>query len=161
MYATPKVTTSNRGALVTGRYTERMALAQRHWLQGVLKRVRDDVRALAPVDLGTFKKSVIYRTSRKGLVVDGNVYSTAPEGQVSVIEFGRRENRKMPPSGALLGWMQRHGWDPKKEFVLRRAIGRDGIPAVAPFSKAFEKNRALLATQQRYLASALITELNR
>ena len=60
-----------------------------------------------------------------------------------------------------MGWMQRHGWDPKKEFVLRRAIGRDGSPAVAPFERAFEKSRALLATQQRTLRSALITELNR
>ena len=161
MYATAKVTTTNKGSIVTGRYTEPMARAQRSGLQGGLKRVRDDVRALSPVDLGNFKKSVIYRTSRRGLLVDGNVYSTAPEGQQSVIEFGRRENRKMPPKGALLGWMQRHGWDPKKEFVLRRAIGRDGIPAIAPFEKAFEKNRALLATQQRYLASAIITELNR
>jgi hypothetical protein len=67
----------------------------------------------------------------------------------------------MPPAGALVGWMQRHGWDLKKEFVLRRAIGRDGIPAVEPFAKGFAKNRALLATQQRLLASALITELNR
>ncbi len=161
MYATAKVTTTNKGAIVTGRYTEPMARAQRSWLQGVLKRIRDDVRALSPVDLGNFKKSVIYRTSRRGLVVDGSVYSTAPQGQQSVIEFGRRAGRKMPPPGALLGWMSRHGWEPKKEFILRRAIGRDGIPAVAPFSKGFEKNRALLATQRRLLASAIITELNR
>jgi len=161
MYATPKVTTTSKGSIATGRFTEPIARAQRSWLQGVLKRVRDDVRLFAPVDLGTFKKSVIYRTTQKGDVVDGKVFSTAPQGQQSVIEFGRRAGRKMPPAGALVGWMQRHGWDLKKEFVLRRAIGRDGIPAVEPFAKGFAKNRALLATQQRLLASALITELNR
>jgi hypothetical protein len=43
------------------------------------------------------------------------------------MEDGRRAGAAMPPAGALLGWMGRHGVDAKTEFVIRRAIGRKGI----------------------------------
>ncbi len=49
MYPRAKVETSNRGLIATGRVTEAMATAQRRWLQGVLKLIRDDVRAFACV----------------------------------------------------------------------------------------------------------------
>lgn len=161
MYPRASITTTNKGPVVTGRVTEPMANAMRSWMQGVMKRVRDDVRMFAPADLGEFKKSVVYRTGRKGLAVEGEVYSSDPNtGKVAVIEYGRRPGSKMPPSGVLLGWMARRGVDPRLEFVIRRAIGRDGIPAVAPFRKAFVKNRGLLASQSRNLQSQLVRSLN-
>lgn len=46
-----------------------------------------------------------------------------------VVEEGRSAGSAMPPSGALLGWMGRHGIPDTMEFVVRRAIGRKGIPA--------------------------------
>lgn len=44
------------------------------------------------------------------------------------VEEGRKPGSKMPPKGSLIAWMKRHGMDPKREFVLRRAIARRGIP---------------------------------
>jgi hypothetical protein len=44
-------------------------------------------------------------------------------------EEGRRAGAPMPPEGALLGWMRRHGIPEDQEFVVRRGIGRKGIPA--------------------------------
>ena len=46
-----------------------------------------------------------------------------------VMELGRRPGGRMPPSGVLLGWMRRRGIPEDREFVIRRAIGRKGIPA--------------------------------
>lgn len=44
-----------------------------------------------------------------------------------VQEFGRRAGRRMPPPRALLGWLRRHGIDPRAAFVVARAIGRRGL----------------------------------
>ena len=162
MYPRAKVETSNRGLIATGRVTEAMATAQRRWLQGVLKLIRDDVRAFAPSDLGTFRKSIVYRTTvRRQTEVTGEVYSNDPNTpKVAVIEYGRTPGKKMPPKGALLGWMSRHGIDPRFEFVIRRNIARDGIPGKFPFRKAFTRRRSLLASQSRNLQSALTRALN-
>jgi hypothetical protein len=161
-YPRSHVEVSNKGAVVGGRYSEPMATAMRTWLQGVLRRVRDDARAFAPSDLGAFRASIIYRTQRREMVLEGEVFSTdANQAKVAVIEFGRTPGKKMPPKGALLGWMARHGIPEDREFVVRRAIGRDGIPGKFPFRKAWNRNRGLLASQSRNLSSSLVTALNR
>lgn len=160
-YPRTTVTTRNTGSIASGRVNEAMATAQRSWLQGVLRRVRDDVRAFSPVDLGAFKKSVLYRTTRKGLLVEGEVYATdTPDGKVAVIEYGRLPRRKMPPSGALLGWMSRHGISPKLEFVVRRNIADHGIKGKFPFRKAFAKNRGLFQSQARDLQTVVTRAIN-
>lgn len=160
-YPRTTVTTRNTGSIASGRVNEVMATAQRSWMQGVLRRVRDDVRGFAPVDLGAFRKSILYKTTRKGLLVEGEVYSTdTPDAKVAVVEYGRLPGRKMPPKGALLGWMSRHGWDPRKEFVLRRAIGRDGIKGKFPFRKAFAKRRGLFQSQARDLQTVVTRAIN-
>lgn len=161
-YPRTRIETRNTGSIASGRVNEAMATAQRAWMQGVMKRVRDDVRAFSPVDLGAFRKSIFYRTTRRGLLVEGEVYATdTPDGKVAVIEYGRLPGRKMPPSGALLGWMSRHGWDPRKEFVLRRAIAEHGIKGKFPFRKAFAKNRGLFQSQARDLQTVVTRAINR
>lgn len=56
--------------------------------------------------------------------VIGAIGTSAPHGPT--VEFGRKPGSKMPPKGVLLGWMRRRNIDPKKEYVLRRAIARKG-----------------------------------
>lgn len=53
-----------------------------------------------------------------------------------VMEEGRGAGTTMPPAGALLGWMARHGIDESQEFVVRRAIGRNGIVGKRYMAKA-------------------------
>lgn len=67
-----------------------------------------------------------------------------------VMELGRRAGAKPPPQQALVGWMSRHGMDPKLAFVLARAIGRRGIKGRFYFKAAYDAvQRALpgLATK--------------
>lgn len=84
-------------------------------------------RRSARVDLGT------NRNSTKGLIRDlsngAEGVLEATSGHAAVMEFGRRPGAAMPPSGVLLGWMERHGIPPEAEFAIRRAIGRKGIKA--------------------------------
>lgn len=162
-YPKARVEVNNRGAVVTGKVSPVMARTMRSWLTGVLKRIRDDARAFSPSDLGGYRKSIIYRTHIKRQVeITGEVYTTEPnQAKAAVIEFGRTPGRKMPPRGALLGWMRRHGIPDDAEFLVRRKIARDGIPGKFPFRKAFVKNRGLLASQSRFLAAALVRDLNR
>lgn len=57
------------------------------------------------------------------------------------VEEGRRPGGPMPPSGSLLGWMNRHGIPAVAEFVIRRAIARRGIPPRPYLVPALESNR--------------------
>jgi hypothetical protein len=60
------------------------------------------------------------------------------------MEDGRAAGSAMPPSGALLGWMGRHGIDAKFEFVVRRAIGRHGIAGKHYMKRAHDEVRPFL-----------------
>jgi hypothetical protein len=80
----------------------------------------------------------------------GEVRATAP--QSIFVERGRRANKPMPPGGALLGWMSRHGIPANREFVIRRAIGRRGIkarPFMAPLPTQLEPMRQQILAQAR------------
>jgi hypothetical protein len=150
-----RVDVTSKGALLDGRWRRTVPVTLRAWLAGVLRRIRDDARAFAPKDTRAFERSIIYRTRVRGFAVEGEVYSTAPTVLQNVIEHGRRPGAKMPPAGALLGWMARHGIPAEREFVVRRAIGERGIPAVRPFGRAYDRSRGLLASQGRILESRL------
>ena len=73
-----------------------------------------------------------------------------------VIEKGRRANKGMPPKGALIRWMEvKLGMSTaeaeKKEFGLRRAIGKKGFPGVKMFERAFnDHEKTVLAIFERY-----------
>jgi hypothetical protein len=80
----------------------------------------------------------------------GEVLATAP--QSIFVERGRRALRRMPPRGALIGWMARHGIPASREFVIRRAIGRRGIqarPFMAPLPRQLEAERQQLIARTR------------
>jgi hypothetical protein len=61
-----------------------------------------------------------------------------------VLNDGRSPGSAMPPSGVLLGWMGRHGIDPRMEFVIRRAIGRHGFKGSKFMDRARAEVRPLL-----------------
>jgi hypothetical protein len=153
-----RVTT--RGPLFDGTAQARATTAVRGWLQGVLRKVRDDVRAGTPVDTGALRRSIVYRTRSFGGRVSGTVYSTASDVLVRTVEEGRRAGAKMPPAGRLLGWMLRKGIPAEKEFVVRRGIGERGIPGKFMFQRGFIANRGLLNSQRRYLENELVRRLS-
>jgi Bacteriophage HK97-gp10, putative tail-component len=94
-------------------------------------------KEVVPTDTHHLQRSITHEVSpRVGLEVVGRVGTNVPYGRV--VEEGRRAGAAMPPSGVLLGWMRRHGVDASAEFVVRRAIGRRGIPARPYLSRALK-----------------------
>lgn len=79
-------------------------------------------RPLTPVDTGQLRAAWTTEPVNPFQVniVNGKDYA-------AVVNNGRRAGAPMPPSGALLGWMGRHGIDASAEYPLRRAIGARGI----------------------------------
>lgn len=65
------------------------------------------------------------------------------------VEKGRGAGKPMPPAGALTttGWLRRHGIDASAEFVIRRAIGRRGIPPKPYLLKAFAELKPQIAAE--------------
>ena len=76
----------------------------------------------APVDTGTLRSSI---TQQKATFAGGEARGAWGTNlpYARYVEFGRGPG-KMPPAGALSGWIRRHGGG--SEFVIRRAIGRKG-----------------------------------
>jgi hypothetical protein len=67
----------------------------------------------------------------------------------------------MPPAGALIGWMTRHGMDTRMEFALRRAIARRGIPEKRFLRGALEQNRARIEGYFQEAAQNIIKQVVR
>lgn len=110
---------------------ELLTAMQRSTLQ-----VQHDAMEASPVDTGTLRRAwTVTATALEGVVSNNVPYAPT-------MEYGRRAGAAMPPEGALLGWMGRHGIPAEAEFVIRRGIARRGIAAKRMAAQALEKNRA-------------------
>jgi hypothetical protein len=99
--------------------------------------MRARVIAEKKVDTGDYSMGWAYITEPKTLWLRNS------EPQATFVEFGRRPGAKMPPAGALLGWMFRHNWT-GSEYLLRRKIARDGIAPMPIVSDAVPELTAIL-----------------
>src|SRR6266540_439961 len=120
-----KVAPEQIGRRLRGGMEELLAFGQR------------EVRAGMKVDTGRARASVATQISGSAAVVQGQIVS--PELYVEVMDQGRRPGARPPPSGAIARWLSRHGGDPKFAFVVARAIGRRGLPALHMFQHAAEQ----------------------
>jgi phage gpG-like protein len=84
---------------------------------------RSNIQQQGAIDTGRLLGSITRDVSPTEAQIGTNV-TYAP-----TVEDGRRSGAPMPPSGALLDWMRRHGIPAESEFVVRRAIARRGIKA--------------------------------
>lgn len=126
-------------------YERRMALLQtggvRLLAEGLYREaegIMTPAKSHAPVWLGTLRSSGHVRLPRvTGTTAEVTFgFGGAAGGYARVMDEGRRPGAKMPPKGSMLAWMSSKGIDPKKEFIVRRAIGRKGIRARRFFEKA-------------------------
>lgn len=103
-----------------------------------LAMLQNDAMEATPVATGTLRRS--YKLQPAPTAWSGTLVNTATYAKV--VEEGRRPGAPMPPKGALIAWMKTNGIDESLEFVIRRAIGRRGIPARNMMKNALAKNRA-------------------
>jgi phage gpG-like protein len=117
--------------------------------------VEGRAKELAPVDTGKLRQSITTQVRTDSALVGSNL-QYAP-----TMEFGRRPGATMPPAGALIGWMTRHGMDTRMEFALRRAIARRGIPEKRFLRGALEQNRARIEGYFQEAAQNIIKQVVR
>jgi Bacteriophage HK97-gp10, putative tail-component len=94
----------------------------------------------APRDTGALARSIVPDVQS----FQARVFS--PLQYAAVMEAGRRPGARMPPPGALVGWMTRHGFVPpgvrrtpiELAFPFAQMIGRRGIQGRFFFRKAAE-----------------------
>lgn len=94
------------------------------FLQG---EARKNIYSVGAVDTGRLGNSIGIENDGDMSRLVGTNLTYAP-----TVEEGRKAGAKMPPAGALLAWMGRHGISADSEFAIRRGIARNGI-AARPF----------------------------
>ena len=107
--------------------------------------IEADAKRLVPTDTHTLQRSLTHAVETRGGTVEGRAGTNLQYARV--VEEGRSAGAAMPPQGALLGWMRRHGIDPEAEFVVRRAIGRRGTRPQPYLKPALDKNRAAIGRE--------------
>jgi len=96
--------------------------------------IEAEAKEIVPKDTSDLVRSI----TSTATPVEGRV-GTNKIAYAQVMEYGRRPGAAMPPQGALLEWMRRKGIDQSLEYVIRRAIARNGIAGRHYMQKAFEK----------------------
>lgn len=105
--------------------------------------VQRGAQRAVPVDTGHLRRSIT-ATVRPNL---GTVGTNVPYAEA--VDQGRRPNAPMPPGGALLRWMKRHGIEPEAEYIVRRAIGKRGIKATRFLTGTFARLRPQIHAEFR------------
>lgn len=114
--------------------------------------IQADVMAGTPVWRGTARRSHTTEVSPRLSKVGTNLVHAVVQS-----ETGRRAGAPMPPKGALLAWMASHGIGEDMEYVIRRAISRNGIVARRLYSIAFVQHQGAIQAEfnaaiRRYVA---------
>jgi len=81
------------------------------------KRKRQGVRGSytsATNTTGKLRDSLRYRIINRGGVPEMKFYSKGAQQYADVIEWGRRPNRKPPPSDSLIDWIKAKGIKPNR-----------------------------------------------
>lgn len=97
------------------------------------KRIRDDAKKRAPVDLGLLKGGIHAITKFRKNSIWSKIISQAPWSSVS--EFGSRPHT--PPFMYIKDWAERHGLDPGAIWRSIREKGTKEHPYMGP---AYQKN---------------------
>lgn len=111
----------------------------------------------APFDTGNLRRSI----TQKKAVYGGGEARGAWGTNIPYAKFAEdgRSAGKMPPKGALLAWMGRHGVDAKSEFIVRRAIGRKGTTGKHYMQKGRQQIEPKVQAEFRAVALRIIARM--
>ena len=106
--------------------------------------IEADAKRIVPTDTHTLQRSITHEVQTSGANVTGRVGSNLV--YAPVVEYGRSPGR-MPPPGALAGWLRRKGIDEQYAFVVARSIARRGTRPRPYLKPALEKNRQAISRE--------------
>jgi hypothetical protein len=103
-------------------------------------RVNSDAQEKVKRDTGDLRRRLTRKVFRRGATeVVGEVGAYVPHARP--VEFGRRAGAPMPPlTSGFMGWLRRRGLE-EFQYVIRRSIGRRGIPPAPYLIPALKSNR--------------------
>jgi phage gpG-like protein len=143
---------------LTARYAQIVPVMERELHVAMVRstaQVQHDAQVAVPVDTGTLRRSITTNvTPYEGRVGTNLLYG-------KVVEEGRDKNKPMPPTGSLLGWMKRHGMNPKNEYGLRLRISQRGIKARPYLIPALEQNKAMIDKEFTLAIGRVLAQLGR
>lgn len=119
--------------------------------------VEADAKRAVPTDTHNLQRSITHTVQATDDHVVGKVGTNVPYAQT--VEDGRRAGAAMPPAGALLGWMGRKSIPAEAEYVIRRAIGRRGIPGRPYLRKALAENASKIDAEFKQVIPRLLAKL--
>jgi hypothetical protein len=132
---------------------EALLQAGKDSLEESLLELQDLARSYTPTNTGGTASRIGIDANFEGTTLselNGIVYS--PDSYFKVLEYGRRPGATMPPEGPIRTWMEDKGIDTEgKEgkavlFLIRRAIGRRGLPAHHIMQRALDRGRTHFST---------------
>lgn len=109
--------------------------------------------ATSPVWTGTLRRS----WTAEATATTGRIGTNVPYARP--VNDGRRAGAPMPPTGALLRWMASKGIPPEAEYVVRRAIGRRGIPPKRMKEQTIERLRPAAVAEMRAVVGRIAARL--
>ena len=127
---------------------------------------------------GKLRDSLRYRIINRGGVPEMKFYSKGAQEYADVIEWGRRPNRKPPPSESLIQWIKDknikprgvdgrfikvaniENWRKGLAFVIGRKIAKDGFKGIHYWEEAIEtelqiRGKDIANTIQKYVVKKI------
>jgi hypothetical protein len=117
---------------------------------------KDNLHASGAIDTGQLLNSIAVG---KPSAFERTIGTNKQYGEV--VEMGRRPGAPMPPSGALLGWMRRHGIPADREYVIRQRIAARGIAARPYLVPALTDNEPAMQREFDLAADRALAELTK
>jgi hypothetical protein len=116
--------------------------------------VQRDAMAEVVVDMGHLRRSITTRVVNPflGHIGSNLIYARS-------VEQGWPPNYRWIPKGALLPWMQRKGIPESAEYLIRRKIFREGLPARPFLVPALEANRELFYREMALRMKLALAEI--
>ncbi len=97
-------------------------------------------------------RETIYTEINGTTLQDLNGIVASPESHFRILEYGRKPGAKMPPDEPIWDWMGEKGIeaedgdDKAALFLIKRAIGRRGLPALHIMRNALAEGRKHFST---------------
>lgn len=102
-----------------------------------------DVRFASGVTLSAVNSKIVI----DGQIVSGEIYAphnkAYTNSQYNFAESGRKKDSTPPPVSAILPWMAIRGIPEEAKFAVAKAIGKNGVKAVAITESAIKSVKAI------------------
>jgi hypothetical protein len=114
-------------------------------------------KAAAAVWRGHLRRSITHKVTVTSLYTTTTVGTNVPYARTR--NYGRRPGATPPPTAPIAAWLASKGGDPKRAYVVARAIGRRGIPGDFFITGTFKKSEGQVRAIYRKVPGRVVARL--